>query len=593
MIVSKILSLLSDSERRQVYTLGWLLIVMAFLETAGVASVFPFMAVVANPQLVETNRHLGFVFDAFGFRSKEAFFLFLGVGMLATLVVSNGLAALITWRMLRFGALRSHSLSTRLLAKYLARPYIFFVNQNTSKLGSNILGEVQNVVNGVLLPGMQIVARTLVVTCIVGLLIVADPVLASVVASVLGGAYGCLYLGVRKAVTRIGAARLDANRERFRTANEALNGVKELKLSGGEGFYLERYSRASSRHSRHQSTIQAISQLPRYGVEVIAFGGVVLVILYFSTAGQTMQQAIPLVSLYAFGGYRLLPAIQQIFAALTQIRHGRPALDALAQDLAGHREDRRSPETPAVASPLPLADHIELHDVTFRYPNAREEAVRKLNVTIRANSRVAFVGATGCGKTTTADLLVGLLEPTQGSIRVDGIVVDGESRRRWQQNVGSVPQHIYLTDDTVAQNIAFAVRPGSIDIAAVKRAARLASINDFIMSLPDGYETVVGERGVRLSGGQRQRIGIARALYRDPAVLVFDEATSSLDRGTERAIETAVAQLGRSKTVIIVAHRLATVRSCDLIHVMENGCVTVTGTYDELITSSKLFRELV
>jgi ATP-binding cassette, subfamily B, bacterial PglK len=330
--------------------------------------------------------------------------------------------------------------------------------------------------------------------------------------------------------------------------------------------------------------------VPRFALEAIAFGGMLLLILYLMARSGSFAGALPIIALYAFAGYRLMPALQQIYDAFTQLRFAGPALDALHQDLSSLQaaDAQHGP-----LSPLLLTQAIELNQVSYRYPNAPHPALKGIDLTIPAHSTVGFVGATGSGKTTMVDVILGLLEPQEGHLSVDGLPITAAKRRQWQRAIGYVPQHIYLADDSVAANIAFGVNPKDIDPQAVERAAKIANLHEFVVNdLPQSYATTVGERGVRLSGGQRQRIGIARALYHNPQVLILDEATSALDNLTEQAVMEAVNNLGHDITIILIAHRLSTVRQCDQIYLLERGEVKAGGTYEELAASNQQFKAM-
>jgi ABC-type multidrug transport system fused ATPase/permease subunit len=332
---------------------------------------------------------------------------------------------------------------------------------------------------------------------------------------------------------------------------------------------------------------QASTVLPRFAFETIAFGAILLIAVYLIAMRRDMSAVIPVISLYAFAGYRMMPAFQHIYAGITQIRFHSGALDLLSEDLA-----RTAPLPPESTPALPFQREIVLRDVSFAYPQT-SAALRTVSLSIRANTTVAVVGASGAGKTTLIDVLLGLLRPQTGDIRVDGVDIDNSNVRAWQRNIGYVPQQIYLVDDSVAANIALGVPPEHIDRAAVEHAARIANLHDFIIgSLPNHYDTVIGERGIRLSGGQRQRIGIARALYADPSVLVLDEATSALDGVTESAIMEALGALAHKKTIVIIAHRLSTVEKCDVIYLMNEGRVVGQGSFAALRRESPLFQKM-
>jgi len=589
---AKIFALLSKREKRQICWLFGGILIMGLTEITGIVSIAPFMGIVSNPEMIHTNRYLSQVYNALGFSSSNQFLFFSGVVVLSVLAFGNGFSSFITWLLLRFTFLQGHSLSVRLLNKYLSQPYVFFLNRNTADLSKNILMEVHRVIGGVLIPGMQVLTKVVVALSILGLLLVVDPLLAVTVAIVLGGAYAAVFGLVRMKLARIGKTSAEARSQCFKVASEALGGVKDLKLFGRESVFLQRYSTTSRQFAGYEATSQIFSQLPKYALETIAFGGILLIVLYLIGVKQDAGTALPLISLYAFAGYRLMPALQRIFIGMTIIRYNLPALDILYDDLISSDSSTTIAPVEQV-SPMDFKDRIELSDVVYYYPNASVPAVDNLNLEIKSKTTVGFVGVTGSGKTTTVDIILGLLLPSSGKLIVDGVEITPENVRSWQKNLGYVPQSIYLTDDTVICNIAFGIKDEEIDIDAVKRAARIANLHDFIMrDLPNGYETLVGERGVRLSGGQRQRIGIARALYHDPKVLIFDEATSALDGITENAIMEAIQNLSRKKTIIMIAHRLTTVQECDVIYMLEKGKVIAKGTYSELIESSSQFRKM-
>jgi ABC-type multidrug transport system fused ATPase/permease subunit len=593
--IRRLLALLDRRDRAKLAILAVVLVLVAVAEMAGIASIMPFMAVVSNPEVIRSNRWLSAAHEALGFGSDQSFLLFLGLLMLALLVMSNIVKAAGTFLALRYHNRLNYVLSRRLLARYIARPYQFFLKRNTAELGSNVITEVNRVVTGVLTPATTIISSSLVCLAIIALLVVVDPLVALAIASVLSLAYGAILVTARRKLGEVGKEQVRANQERYRVAGEAMSGIKDLKVLGREATLLRRFSVHANRHARNNVTAGLIAQLPRYALETIAFGGILLVVMYLVSRGERATNIAPLLALYAFAGYRLMPALQQLFASITTLRFNAPALDVLYDDLGGERGgDRDSTEllegslhVPA----LPFVRELRLGRVSFHYQDTAASALRELDMVITPLTSVGIVGPTGCGKTTTVDVILGLLSPTEGQFLVDGVEITQQNLARWQKNLGYVPQHIYIADDTIARNIAFGVPDDEIEMESVRRAARIANIADFIESeLPDRYETSVGERGLRLSGGQRQRIGIARALYRDPSVLVMDEATSALDGITEEAVMEALHSLSRKKTVIVIAHRLSTVRECDVIYLLERGTVVAAGAHRDLMRESAWFR---
>ena len=587
----QVLSLLNDADRRRLYVLVILSVVTALLETIGIASVIPFLAVVASPEVALENRWVNFAYTALGFESTSSFLVFLGLGVFALLTVTNAMSALTMWILFRLSWMSGHRISEQILTDYLYRPYEFFLSRNSAELGSKLLAEVWEVIQGVILPSIKLIARGFSAFFILILLLIVDPLLAVAVAIGLGGMYSGVFALVRRRLAALGRIRFDANRGRYQAVNEAFGGIKDVKVLGRERAYIKRFAKPSRAYSSSQAANQVISMLPTYGLEVILFGGILLIVVYLLAFDRVVGEVLPIVGLYAFASYRLKPALTQIFQSMAKLRYSVVALDRLYSDLRP-RDQVVVTDRQALA-PLTLTDALELRGVTYAYPGMDVPVFDNFDLSIKANTSVAFVGSTGSGKTTLADIIMGLLEPQRGELVLDGKTLCETRMGAWQNSVGYVPQHIYLSDISIAWNIAFGVAEAKIDVAAVERAAKLANIHDFIVNeLPNGYETVVGERGVRLSGGQRQRIGIARALYHDPGILILDEATSALDGVTEESIFAAVNGIRHAKTIIMIAHRISTVRECDTIYVLEHGRIIAHGTYHELLSSSETFRTM-
>ena len=592
-MIRKLLELLSPSERKQAGLLLGMILIMALLDTLGVASIMPFMAVLANPEQLETSSILKasykFASDYLGIDTSQQFLLLLGTLVFALLVVSLAFKALTTYAQLRFTLMREYSIGKRLVEGYLHQPYSWFLNRHSADLGKTILSEVSTVIFNAVYPMMLLVAQGAVATALLTLLILIDPKLALIAGLTLASAYALIFNATRGLLSRMGTERVTANQARFTAVSEAFGASKEVKVGGLEQVYIRRFSDPAQTYARHQATAQVISQLPRFALEAIAFGGMLLVTLYLLAQGGSLSSALPVVALYAFAGYRLMPALQQVYGSVTQLRFAGPALDAIHADLMSLRPVNADPDQDAVA----LKRAITLNQIQYRYPDAPQPALRNLSLTIPIKTTVGLVGATGSGKTTTVDLILGLLEAQQGTLEVDDQAITERNRRSWQRAIGYVPQQIYLADNTVAANIAFGIQEKDIDQESVERAAKIANLHEFVTNeLPQQYQTTVGERGVRLSGGQRQRIGIARALYHNPKVLILDEATSALDNLTEQAVMEAVQKLGHKITIILIAHRLSTVKACDTIFFLEKGELKAQGRYEELKQENEKFSKM-
>jgi ATP-binding cassette subfamily C protein len=596
-ILRTFFDLLTPRERRNLYLLFGAVLVMAGLEVVSVGSILPFLQVAADPASVHENAYLSWTFETFGFADTNSFLIALGLTAFAALVLSNIFIVLTTWALYRYVWGRNHSLSRRLLRSYLHRPYEYFLTRNSAELGKNVLEEVKEVTATMLYPALRGGAKAVVALFIIGFLFVVDPVVAGILAVVLGGAYAAVHFTVRAWLDRAGAERVTANTARYKLVDEAFGGIKQVKLRGSEESLLGQFDPPSKRYARLQSHARIIRKTPRYVLEAVAFGGIILIAVYLIVVQDTIRQVIPMLGLYAFAGHRLMPALQKAFSGIASARFNSAALEALHRDLQQRPEEkaeassdeRRDPTAP----PLPLDDRLVLDGVTFAYPGAEAPAIEDLSLEIPSHTTVGFVGKTGSGKTTTVDLILGLLRPQTGIIAVDGTPLRENTVHRWQQNIGYVPQQTFLSDDPIARNIAFGVPEAEIDMEAVREAARRAHIYEFVMrELPNRWETIVGERGVKLSGGQRQRVSIARALYHRPSVLVFDEATSALDQATEASVMQAIYELDDNHTILVIAHRLSTVEKADNIIMLEQGRKVGEGTYDQLAHEHAKFREM-
>ncbi len=590
--IRKILKLLLIGEQRKFYWLVAAIVVMTLFEIVGLASIFPFLSVISNPGMIQTSHKLKWIYDTMGFTSQDTFLLVLAAATFVIMVANNLFRAAVSVAVIRFTWLKRYLISKQLLSQYLYEPYAFFLNRNSSQLLSYLVSEVGRLVSGVLIPVMQIFARSLLALLILVLLIIVDPIVAIVVTLVMGGGYAIVYLFVRKILSESGQNFLAYSNKMYKVLNEAFGGIKDIKLLGKERAFIDEYSVPVRKMVNCYSSQFLVAQIPRYAFEVMAFGGILAMTIYLVVIKKDHQHVIPLVGLYALAAYRLMPTLQQIFADLTNIRFSRAALETIYDEFF-HCTYSNNEEPIGPISVLPFTRAVEFRDITFQYPKAQKPVIEDLNMSIKANTTVGFVGETGAGKTTLVDVFLGLLSSQQGEIIVDGTKLNRDNLRAWQANVGYVPQHIYLCDDSITRNIAFGVPDHKIDRAAVQCAAQIADIHSFIINeLPNGYETEVGERGIRLSGGQRQRVGIARAMYHNPSLLVFDEATSALDGITEDVIMEAIHNLTHKKTIIIIAHRLSTVRECDVIYLLERGKIIAEGKYQELLATNQQFRKM-
>jgi len=591
----KLFVLLDQKARRRFILLSGIMVAVALSELLGISVVLLLLSVLAEPDRLEAVPVIASLRAWAGLTERGAFQIAFSVAVI--IVVGLGLVVKAggVYAVLRYSQSCGAAVSCRMLDAYLHFPYTWFLQRNTSDLANNVLGEADRMVGQVLEPALRLLSSLLLAIFIVGFLLTVDPVLTLIAAASVGGLYGVIFAALRPRLLQYVRQAVEATAARFRIASEAAGGLKELKLLGLEDAYVRRFSRPARQRAHAAAMSNAMGEMPRYALEAIAFAAMIGMVLALMLRNDgDLTAAIPIIGTFAFAALRLLPVLQQIYQTFARIRGGKPVLDALHRDYSDAMAQRVKQPLPIPAKErLPLNVSLDIKDLHYSYHKAGRTALFDVSLSIPARSTIGLVGGTGAGKTTLIDLMLGLLKPEAGSISVDGLLLDRDTLRRWQMNIGYVPQSIYLTDATVAENIAFGVPFDEIDMAAVERAARIAALHDFVTTeLPEAYNTFVGERGVRLSGGQRQRIGIARALYHDPEMLIFDEATSALDTLTEKLVMEAIQRIRQDKTIVMVAHRLSTVRNCDCIYLLENGTVAASGSFDDLVSSNTTFRKM-
>ncbi|SDJ10398.1 ABC transporter ATP-binding protein [Lutimaribacter saemankumensis] len=594
-VFKKVMALFDARERRKFFILAVLMVFVAFAEVFGISTLLVLLRVLADPQVVANNAYLSWAYETFGFSSMFAFQIGLSLAVLMVLVLSLVIKAGGTYAIIRFASMRGYAISSRMLEAYLHQPYAWFLQRNSAEVSRTVLGEVQNVVAKIIEPGGRLLANILLSVCVIGFLVAVDPLVAIFAAVLLGGGYAGVYAWLRGRLLVVGHRLMEANRSRFRLTQEATGGFKEIKLMALEQSYVDRFRKPARSLARNAALSQVMNQAPRFALEGLTYAvllGVILILLVKNDGD--LVAAVPTLGVFGASAMRLLPAMQQIYMALASIRAAKPVLDHVYRDYTGGVGHVVAANAIGKsADQIQLKKELVLDGIEFGYSGTHMRALNDLSLSIPALTTVGFVGGTGAGKTTVVDVILGLLTPEKGQVIVDGNILTSDNLHLWRRSIGYVPQSIYLTDSSIAENIAFGVPPEKIDMNAVIRAARTAALHDFVVNdLAEQYETLVGERGVRLSGGQRQRIGIARALYHDPSLLILDEATSALDNVTERAVMEAVQRVRDKKTVIMIAHRLSTIRNCDRIFLLERGQIRASGTYEELLDESDAFRKM-
>ncbi len=557
--LEKIWDILTAKERERSLWMMAVVILMAFAEAGGVLSIMPFLSVLARPEIIHSNSTLSWLYTNFDFADAQQFMIALGLASIAMVVASSLFKTVALHSVNRFTYLLRHSISSRLLSNYLGQPYSFFIKHNPSLLSRNILSEVDQLHGGLIKPLSQLVAQGAVAFAMMILLFFYNPWIAASAAILIGFFYAGIYTVVRKRLGSTGKMRQKANGERFQACSEVLAGIKDVKVTQATNIYQNRFNKSSREYSRHQANAETLSQSPLYMIEVAGYTGLIVLSLILIKQSGDIGKVLPVLGLYGFATYRLLPSIQIMYRGFAQLKFSSAALETIHRDFSLQVEIPKEPD-----HALELKHEIRLQNVHYAYPTISSAKVfENFSLVIKANTVVGITGASGVGKSTLMDILLGLLEVDEGVLTVDNVRVTSSNAGAWQRSIGFVPQHIYLADTSVAENIAFGVDKESINPDALERAARYAQIHDFIINdLDNGYSTMLGERGIRLSGGQRQRIGIARALYHDPSVIFMDEATSALDYRTEKALNEAIKNLAGKKTIVVIAHREQTLSVC-------------------------------
>jgi ABC-type multidrug transport system fused ATPase/permease subunit len=572
--------ILTPDERRSAVGLIGLMLIGMVLETLGISLVIPALGLMTSKDFASTYPALGHWFPGAG-RASHGQLVIAGMLVLVGVYAVKALfLAFLAWRQARFAFGTQANLSQRLFIGYLRQPWTFHLQRNSAQLLRNVTTEVNNF-TAVLQAVMTACAEGFVVTGLALLIVAVEPVGALLVIGTVAGAAWGFHRLTRARLLRWGEGRLLHEGLRIQHLQQGLGGVKDVKLLGREDDFLAQYSRHNAANARAGERQFVLQQLPRLWLELLAMAGLAVLVIAMIARGRALEALLPTLGLFAATAFRLMPSVVRIMVAAQTLRFCLPVVGTLHQELmlldaSGHRERQRR---------LPFRTDLVLDRITFRYPTAHVAALQDVSLTIPCGAAVGFIGGSGAGKSTLVDVILGLLTPASGQICVDGVDIQS-NLRGWQDQIGYVPQSIFLTDDTLRRNVAFGIADDEIDDAAVRSAIVAAQLDDFASSLPRGLDTTVGERGVQLSGGQRQRIGIARALYHDPPLLVLDEATSSLDTSTEQGVMDAVKALHGRKTLLIVAHRVSTVAHCDRLYRLVQGRVVEEGTVASVTRAS-------
>ena len=565
------------------------MLISAITEVISLGAIIPFLGVLTAPDKVFSHPIVSDIAQIFGILSAEQLALPITILFITAILLANFTRLLLLWVSTKLSFMAGADLSYEVYHRTLHQPYIVHLERNSSEVITGILNKVGGVVFNILLPALTFISSLLLLIMVITALMVIDPVITSISVIGFGSTYILITILTRKKIANNSDCIAYETTMLHKALQEGLGGVREVLLDGTQQLYCDIYRKADLPLRKAQGSNIFISSSPKFGMEAIGVSLIAIIAYTFSQQQGGVTAVIPALGAIALGAQRLLPALQNCYASWSVITGSRALL---FDSLLLLEQPISTDSSNTLAERMDFKENIRLDSVSFRYKKNTPWVLDNLNLEISKGERIGFVGETGSGKSTSLDLIMGLLEPTTGEVIIDGKPLTDVELHKWRKNIAHVPQSIFLIDSSMAENIAFGVPKELIDIKLVQDAAKQAQIAEFIERQPNGYDSPVGERGVRLSGGQRQRIGIARALYKKANVLIFDEATSALDDTTEKAVMGAIEGLDRSITVLFIAHRLTTLRNCDRIIELKDGSVLNDDRYEEMLEISPSFRNL-
>lgn len=588
--IKLVISLMSRKQKIKLIVLQFFVVVMALIEVLSLALLGPFIAVIGNVSLIETNQLLQNAYIAGGFESVNDFLFAFGLVVVMFLTISALISVFTVWKLSKFAAAVGSEFGDVLYQYYLRKDYLFHVTVGSAHLTKQIATEASRVTDHILQPMVQINARIMVVLLISVAIFIYNPVISVLGLFIFTLIYIAMYYLVRRKLYDNGKDISSASKERFQLMEDGFSSIKDIHILNCDKKFSRNFIFSGNKLAEAYGTSNGLYNVPRYLMEFIIYSSMIgLILVLLNSKSGDMSSILPTLAIFGIAALKILPSFQQIYSNAAQIKANSSALLSLKGDLISARININLGHKSLCLDSRGNGG-LELRSVSFKYPNTASLALNDISLSIPIKSKVAFVGKSGSGKSTIVDMLLGLIKPDAGGIYLNKFHVDKEYIKEWQSKLGSVPQSVYLLDDNIDKNIAFGQE--DIDSEKLGRAIEKANLKDWISSLKDGIHSKLGEGGVQVSGGQRQRIGIARAIYSDPEFLFFDEATSALDARSEKYIMQSIDALSKNCTVIIVAHRIQTIKSCDLIFIVDSGRVVAQGSYDDLLSNNIYFNEM-
>lgn len=576
-VVTKIFSLLEGKEKWQTVLLMLMIVISAGAEFVGVSIIFPIINLLMGQSSVEDSIYCRIVMTFFHLESEESVIIGLIMVTIAVYILKNAYLAWMYGYIYRYAMNVRRKFAMKLMNAYMKQPYPFFVKRKTSDLIRSVNEDTGNVYE-VIYSMCIVVSQAVTAACIVAYLAATNLIMTLIVVFCLLLCAGGIVKGLQRFTAKLGRANQGYAASLIKYLQQAFEGIKEIKVLNTEGYFSSMYDGVYKGYADNNRKFRVANMLPKYLIETVVIVGIMGYMAFNIKFNSNYSAIVPQLAAFVAAAYKLLPSVNSLYTYINSIQFYKASVDLLYHDIK-EIESFENEVSEEVEEELPFSDEIVMEHVDFRYEDAEKEVLKDCTLRIKKGQSVALIGPSGGGKTTTADLLLGLQTPNRGKITVDGIDI-AKHMRSWHKRIGYIPQSIFLIDDTIRNNVAFGIPQEEIDDKQVWKALEDASLKEFVESLPEKLDTLVGERGVRISGGQRQRIGIARAIYRNPEILFFDEATSALDNETEKEVMKAIDGLHGSKTMLMIAHRLSTIENCDLIYNVENGRIEETHHID-------------
>ena len=578
--LKKISSMLTFKEKKSSVKLFLFILLAAFIDTLGVASILPFIYLLTNPQMIFDNKFLNEIYQLstlIKVSNINEFLFFCGIIIIILLTLAAALRVISQSLQIRFYTNLEYNIGKRIIDGHIHKPYTWFLDKNSIKTLKNVFSETNIIIHQTIVPVLNLISHSTIVLFLVILLLLINFTVTLISIFCFSFAYILIFYSLKKLLKKISLESFKKNEARHLIASDIFSGIKEIKLAGSEQLFVKKFSETARSFAKNQYLALIIGLLPRHFIELIAFGGIVILILV--TLEDKFLGLLPMITLFAFAGYRILPGLQQIYNAISQINFSNSNFNNLFDEFNSFKLNNLDD----LKNNISFNESIMLKNINFNYPNSNNLVLKNINLVIPVFSKTGIIGSTGSGKTTCVDVILGLLQPQQGNLMIDGNIINLTNIHSWQRKIGYVPQQIYLQDTTIANNIAFGNHKENINKENLIQAAKIANLHEVIINkFPNQYDTIIGERGIKLSGGQRQRIGIARALYNKPEVLILDECTNALDHETEKSIIEEISNFENKMTIILVTHRLKSLKNCNIIYLLEEGKIKKQGTYDQL-----------